>query len=209
MCCAWPSTRSCLWNLIRLPRQIIRVHHQHYYLHRFCHQHLEEGIDCGEIGCHCSWRNNGRSLIYTKEPFRAQALSITMEKQNEQVPIVDVSKGVLLLHTILPGIVAIFVALRLYSRYCYLCSPGWDDRFLVCGFVWLSIIFSLSWRRHIMVNKLTQVMIVAFEALICSQTKFGLGKHIWDIDPKLVKGFSKVHLYNVIAQHWFKLLTRI
>lgn len=50
----------------------------------------------------------------------------------------DRSNEVILLHTILPSFTAVFIALRLYSRFSLLKSPGWDDLLLVIG--WVSLL---------------------------------------------------------------------
>jgi hypothetical protein len=64
-------------------------------------------------------------------------LQTIMEKPADQRPSNDISKQVILQHTIIPSVVTVFVALRFYSRLFYLRSNGWDDWLLLSGFVWL------------------------------------------------------------------------
>jgi hypothetical protein len=35
-------------------------------------------------------------------------------------------------------------------------------------------------------------MVLTSEILVCYLTKFGLGKHVWNVDPSLREGFDKV-----------------
>ncbi|RPA77607.1 hypothetical protein BJ508DRAFT_329992 [Ascobolus immersus RN42] len=80
------------------------------------------------------------------------------------------SNEVILLHTILPCFGAVFIGLRLYSRFCLLKAPGWDDLLLTFG--WLAT--------------------VASDTVICMQTNYGLGKHMSNVDPSLYEGFFKL-----------------
>ncbi|RPA82489.1 hypothetical protein BJ508DRAFT_238097 [Ascobolus immersus RN42] len=83
---------------------------------------------------------------------------------------VDRAHGVILIHTILPAIVFFFVVARLYARFFYIRISGWDDAFLVAG--WLAA--------------------VASDTVICVQTKYGLGRHMMYVNPALYDGFFKL-----------------
>lgn len=61
-----------------------------------------------------------------------------MSTREGTVEVPNRANQVVILHTVLPCFVAIFIGLRLYARFFLIKAPGWDDLLLTSG--WVSLL---------------------------------------------------------------------
>ena len=68
-----------------------------------------------------------------------------------------------------PCITTVFIAARIWTRAFILRSIGWDDY----------------------ISLLTLPFVIAFSVVLCYATQYGMGSHIWNLDPMMASSYYK------------------